>query len=131
MKGEEQPVRSALTRYRCIATTELPVSIERYPPTSRYSLVELKPETGRKHQLRRHMKHISHPIIGGDANHGRGRHNRYFAERFGYGRLMLAATELELSHPATGGEVLRFSAPPPEESFRTVLEIFEQDTVTG
>jgi len=127
LKGEEQPVRSALTRYRCIATTKLPVSIERYP-TSRYSLVELKPETGRKHQLRRHMKHISHPIIG-DANHGRGRHNRYFAERFGYGRLMLAATELELSHPATG-EVLRFSAPP-EESFRTVLEIFEQDTVTG
>jgi len=47
------------------------------------------------------MKHISHPIIG-DANHGRGRHNRYFAERFGQGQLMLAATEMTFSHPITG-----------------------------
>lgn len=120
LKGQEQPVRDAVTRYRRLATTELPVAIEGYP-TSRYSLVELKPETGRKHQLRRHMKHISHPIIG-DANHGRGRHNRYFAERFGQGRLMLAATELQLSHPVTG-KALCLTARP-EDSFLQVLEIF-------
>jgi len=120
LRGTEQPVRDALTHYRRLATTEIPVEIERYP-TSRYSLVELYPKTGRKHQLRRHMKHINHPIIG-DANHGRGRHNRYFAERFGQGRLMLAATELALTHPVTGEELILKA--PPERSFMDVLSIF-------
>ena len=120
LRGTEQPVRDALTHYRRLATTEIPVEIERYP-TSRYSLVELYPKTGRKHQLRRHMKHINHPIIG-DANHGRGRHNRYFAERFGQGRLMLAATELALTHPVTDEELILKA--PPEQSFMDVLSIF-------
>ncbi|WP_289101653.1 pseudouridine synthase [uncultured Marinobacter sp.] len=120
LRGTEQPVRDALTHYRRLATTEIPVEIERYP-TSRYSLVELYPKTGRKHQLRRHMKHINHPIIG-DANHGRGRHNRYFAERFGQGRLMLAATELALTHPVTDEELILKA--PPERSFMDVLSIF-------
>jgi len=122
LRGTEQPVREALTHFRRLATTEIPVAIERYP-TSRYSLVELYPKTGRKHQLRRHMKHINHPIIG-DANHGRGRHNRYFAERFGEGRLMLAATRLSLSHPASGDPLT--VASDPEESFLRVLEIFSE-----
>ncbi|WP_051907032.1 pseudouridine synthase [Methylomarinum vadi] len=119
-KGEPQAVRDAVTRYRRLAITEIPVAIEGYP-TSRYSLVALYPETGRKHQLRRHMKHISHPIIG-DANHGRGRHNRYFAERFGQGRLMLAATGMAVLHPVTG-ERLQLNAEP-EASFLKVLSIF-------
>lgn len=62
-KEEPQPVREARTRYRRLATTEIPVQIEGHA-TSRYSLVALYPETGRKHQLRRHMKHISHPVTG-------------------------------------------------------------------
>jgi tRNA pseudouridine65 synthase len=119
-KEEEAPVRDALTRYRRLATTEIPVAIEGYA-TSRYSLVALYPETGRRHQLRRHMKHISHPIIG-DANHGRGRHNRYFAQRFGQGRLMLAATGLALAHPVTG-QWLQLTAQP-EPSFMQVLSVF-------
>ncbi|HET8849520.1 MAG TPA: pseudouridine synthase [Marinobacter sp.] len=122
LKGQEQPVREALTLFRRLATTEIPVAIERYP-SSRYSLVELSPRTGRKHQLRRHMKHINHPIIG-DANHGRGRHNRYFAERFGQGRLMLAAVSLAFPHPVTG-QSLTISAPP-ENSFVQVLSIFPE-----
>ncbi|MFB2764151.1 pseudouridine synthase [Marinobacter shengliensis] len=120
LRGTEQPVREALTHFRRLATTEIPVAIERYP-SSRYSLVELYPKTGRKHQLRRHMKHINHPIIG-DANHGRGRHNRYFAERFGEGRLMLAATRLSLLHPVSGEELTLVSEP--AESFLRVLEVF-------
>lgn len=123
-KGEPQSLREARTRYRRLATTEIPIAIEGHP-TSRYSLVELYPETGRKHQLRRHMKHIGHPIIG-DANHGRGRHNRYFADRFGQGRLMLAATELALRHPVSG-ETLHFRAEP-ESSFRQVLSIFSESS---
>ena len=119
-KEELQPLREARTRYRRLATTEIPVQIEGHA-TSRYSLVALHPETGRKHQLRRHMKHISHPIIG-DANHGRGRHNRYFAERFGEGRLMLAAIGMTFAHPVTG-ERMELKAGP-EESFLRVLSVF-------
>ncbi|WP_372966126.1 pseudouridine synthase [Marinobacter sp.] len=120
LKAQNQPIREALTHYKRLATTELPVAIERYP-SSRYSLVELYPKTGRKHQLRRHMKHINHPIIG-DANHGRGRHNRYFAERFGRGRLLLAATELRFLHPVTGEKIILKA--PPEQSFQDVLVLF-------
>lgn len=120
--GLELPLRTAQTRFRRLATTELPVAIEGYPQ-SRYSLLELQPVTGRKHQLRRHMQHISHPIVG-DTSYGRTRHNRYFAERFGYSRLMLAATALTLTHPVTG-QLLQLDCPP-DESFMRVLSIFEQ-----
>ncbi len=68
------------TTYRTLATVELPVRVDRYP-TSRYALVELEPDTGRRHQLRRHLAHLSHPIIG-DSTYGKGRHNRLFAERY-------------------------------------------------
>jgi tRNA pseudouridine65 synthase len=98
--GEAQPAR---TRYRRLATVELPYRVDRYP-TSRYALVELEPLTGRWHQLRRHMKHIAHPIIG-DATHGKGRHNRLFATLFGHPRLLLAATEMRLAHPVSGEEL--------------------------
>ena len=92
-----QPAR---TRYRRLATVELPHRVDRYP-SSRYALVELHPLSGRWHQLRRHMKHIAHPIIG-DATHGKGRHNRLFQELFGYQRLLLAATNMQLAHPVSG-----------------------------
>ena len=119
-RDEEQPLREALTRYRRLATTEIPMQIERYP-ASRYSLLALYPQTGRKHQLRRHMQHIAHPIVG-DTNYGRTRHNHYFAERFGQPRLMLAAVELSFRHPASGAQLRLHAAP--EESFLQVLSIF-------
>ncbi len=92
--------QTALTRYRRLATVELPYAVDRYP-TSRYALLELSPETGRRHQIRRHLKHIAHPIIG-DATYGKGRHNRLFQERFGCRRMLLACTALRLTHPVTG-----------------------------
>ncbi|HSG21424.1 MAG TPA: tRNA pseudouridine(65) synthase TruC [Azonexus sp.] len=92
--------QEAFTHFRKLADIELPVPVDRYP-TSRYALVELEPVTGRRHQLRRHMKHIAHPIIG-DATHGKGKHNRYFAEHFGCNRLLLACTELTFDHPISG-----------------------------
>ncbi len=116
----EQVMRDARTCYRRLAVTEIPVAIEGYA-SSRYSLVELQLETGRQHQLRRHLQHISHPIIG-DTNYGRTRHNHYFAERFGGGRLMLAATALRFRHPATG-EAMTLTAAP-EQSFLDALSIF-------
>jgi len=98
----------ALTRFQRLATTELPFAVDRYP-SSRYSLVRLDPVTGRRHQLRRHMKHIAHPIIG-DATYGKGRHNRFFGEHFAVPRLLLACLELHLPHPITR-QPLMLSAP--------------------
>lgn len=100
--------QDALTHYRRLASVELPFAVDRYP-TSRYSLLHLEPATGRRHQLRRHLKHIAHPIIG-DATHGKGRHNRFFAERFGCGRLLLACVSMQLTHPVSG-KPLSLTAP--------------------
>jgi tRNA pseudouridine65 synthase len=104
--GGAQP---ALTRYRRLATVELPCRVDRYP-SSRYALLELQPLTGRRHQLRRHLKHIAHPIIG-DATHGKGRHNRLFQTMFDSRRLLLAATSLHLTHPGTGRPLHLEAAP--------------------
>ncbi|ENO87495.1 pseudouridine synthase [Thauera linaloolentis] len=109
---------AALTRFRRLATAELPHAVDRYP-TSRYALVELFPETGRRHQLRRHLKHISHPIIG-DATYGKGRHNRLFQQLFGCRRLLLACTRLGLKHPVTGAPLALQARP--GEDFREVIE---------
>lgn len=105
---QDKPAQTAHTDYRRLATVELPIAIEGYPQ-SRYSLAECRPKTGRKHQLRRHMKHINHPIIG-DAKHGRGRHNRYFKEHFGAGRLLLHASQVIIKHPVSD-ETLIIDAP--------------------
>ena len=107
--GAAQP---AVTRYRRLATCELPYCVDRYP-TSRYALLELEPLTGRRHQLRRHLKHIAHPIIG-DATFGKGRHNRLFQTLFGCHRLLLACAEMRLTHPLSG-EPLTLTAPLAED----------------
>lgn len=121
LKDEELPLREARTSFRRLKTVEIPVQVEGYPH-SRYSLLELQPHTGRKHQLRRHMQHIAHPIIG-DTSYGRTKHNRYFAERFGFARLMLAAIALGFEHPVTGEPLLLQC--PLQENFIQVLSIFE------
>jgi tRNA pseudouridine65 synthase len=108
----ESAARPARTSYRRLAAVELPVRVDRYP-TSRYALVELRPQTGRRHQLRRHLAHVSHPIIG-DSTYGKGAHNRLFAGRYGIRRLMLACTGLRFRHPASG-ELLSIRAAPGEE----------------
>lgn len=113
----ERLPRPALTEYRRLATVELPEAVGRYP-TSRYSLVEVFPRTGRRHQIRRHFKHIFHPLVG-DTKYGEGRHNRFFRESYGCRRLMLAAVGLTFPHPR-GGD-LTVTAPP-EESFLSVVD---------
>ncbi|OOZ40179.1 hypothetical protein BOW53_08745 [Solemya pervernicosa gill symbiont] len=100
---QDKEAQSAVTHYRRLATAELPISDGRFP-TSRYSLIEAKPETGRKHQIRRHMKHIFHPIVG-DTSHGDGRHNRIFRDHFKCHRLLLAASELAFTHPSDGKRI--------------------------
>lgn len=95
--GVRQP---AVTGFFRRATVELPIPVSRYP-SARYSLVELHPETGRMHQIRRHMKHLFHPVIG-DTTHGDGRHNRLFREQFAVHRLLLMATGVRFRHPYSG-----------------------------
>ncbi|WP_461538037.1 tRNA pseudouridine(65) synthase TruC [Spongorhabdus nitratireducens] len=117
---QDKPAQPAVTDYRTLARVELPLQIDRYP-CSRYSLVEACPRTGRKHQIRRHMKHIAHPIIG-DAKHGKGNHNRYFAEHFDADRLLLACTKMSLQHPVTGSP-LTLNAPL-DDVFLSLLDRF-------
>ncbi len=105
---QAKPAQAAVTAYRRLATVELPHPVGRYA-TARYSLLSVQPATGRKHQIRRHMKHIFHPIVG-DTTHGDGRHNRFFRERLACERLLLAATALRLRHPVSG-EALEIDAP--------------------
>jgi tRNA pseudouridine65 synthase len=76
----------------------------------RYALVEAIPRTGRLHQVRRHLKHLSCPIIG-DVNYGKGEHNRLFRERFGLERLALHALALRLPHPRTGLALSAYAPP--------------------
>ncbi|AIR63729.1 tRNA pseudouridine(65) synthase TruC [Cedecea neteri] len=97
---QDKGPQPAVTHYRGLATVEMPVAVGRYS-SARYSLVELEPKTGRKHQLRRHLAHLRHPIIG-DSKHGDLRQNRGAAEHFGCQRLMLHASQLSLNHPVTG-----------------------------
>jgi len=93
-------VQDARTRYRTLARYELPLPQGDFP-TTRCALVELQPLSGRRHQLRRHLKHIAHPIIG-DATHGKGPLNRALAALLGAQHLWLHALRLELVHPVHG-----------------------------
>jgi tRNA pseudouridine65 synthase len=108
LANPDKPPRPARTEFQRLATVELPLPCDRHP-SSRYSLLRLEPLTGRRHQLRRHMKHIAHPIVG-DTSYGKSVHNRLFREHLDNTRLLLAAMELVLPHPA-GGRRLRLSAP--------------------
>jgi tRNA pseudouridine65 synthase len=114
----DQPAQPAVTSYRRLAAVELPHPVGRYA-TARYSLVRVTPHTGRRHQIRRHLKHIFHPIVG-DTTHGDAAHNRLFREQFGCRRLLLAAIALATPHPYSGTH-LHVTAPLDEE-LRGLLE---------
>jgi tRNA pseudouridine65 synthase len=105
---ETGPRREARTAYRRLATTEVPIALGRYPQ-QRYALVLAAPETGRFRQIRKHMAHLHHPIIG-DCQHGRSDHNRLYKQYFGCHRMLLHAWKLQLTHPLLGTP-LRIEAP--------------------
>ncbi len=127
LDGPVEP-QAAVTHYRRLAVAELPHPVDRYP-SSRYALLELRPETGRRHQIRRHLKHISHPVIG-DSTYGKGGHNRLFARLFGSHRLLLACVELRLTHPFTG-EPLLLAAAPGGDFLRVVAALGWEGVLSG
>ena len=112
MRTERLEVQPAQSRYATLRCFELPLPQQGFAST-RCAEVALQPLTGRRHQLRRHMKHIAHPIIG-DATHGKGPLNRAVAEMIGLQRLWLHAERLELPHPVSGHR-LRLASPLPSE----------------
>ena len=110
LRNEEQPdkVQSAVTEYRSLKQSEVEIPVGRYA-SGRFSKVELQPKTGRTHQLRRHMKHQRHPILG-DTRHGDGAQNRFLREYCGRQLLMLRAVKLQMPHPMRAGETLDIRA---------------------
>ena len=95
-----KPAQSAQTHYKSINTAIVNEPLGKFN-TVRYSLIELKPVTGRRHQIRRHLSHLRHPIIG-DINYGDNKQNPFFNKYFGFKRLMLHAKQLNFIHPITG-----------------------------
>ena len=124
--GITKEAQEAQTHYECLATVELPYAVSRYP-VARYSLVKLLPKTGRKHQLRRHMKHIFHPIVG-DTKHGRGEHNQLFREKFDVHRLLLHSHRVSFVHPITKQSVeIEASV---DDTFYGLFKIFGWDSIS-
>jgi tRNA pseudouridine65 synthase len=112
MRTERLEVQPAQSRFANLRHFDLPLPQQGFTST-RCAEVALEPLTGRRHQLRRHMKHIAHPILG-DATHGKGPLNRAVADLIGLQRLWLHAERLELSHPVSG-QLLRLESPLPSE----------------
>lgn len=81
-----------------------PLSDELTGISRNYSWVEAWPLTGRAHQVRRHLKHINHPIIG-DVRYGKAEHNRLFRRRFGLERMALHAERVSFAHPLHCGKI--------------------------
>lgn len=99
-KENKGVLQEACTQYRCLAQVEVPIATNRYA-TARYSLVTASPLHGRMHQIRRHFKHIFHPVIG-DTTYGDLYQNRFVAEHFQtFNQLMLLAHQLHFTHPYT------------------------------
>lgn len=104
-RRENGPRVPAVTAFRRLETLETEPRV--------LSLVEARPRTGRLHQVRRHLKHIDHPVIG-DANYGKGPLNRAVRERYGLERMALHAAAIAFPHPATG-ESVTIRAPLPDD----------------
>jgi tRNA pseudouridine65 synthase len=117
---ENGTIQEAFTSFVTLKRAEIDVAFGKHQ-TSRYSLVEATPTTGRMHQLRRHFAHIFYPIIG-DRKHGCNKQNKFFKEQWEMTTMLLHASELIFSHPVTGEEV-HLKAPVQEE-FSRVLEMF-------
>ena len=119
-RRDNKEPQDAITLYKRLSTIEFPYPVSRYS-VARYSLVKLYPQTGRKHQLRRHLKHIFHPIVG-DTKYGRGEHNRLFREKFNLDRLLLHSNRVSFIHPITK-ENIEINAPF-DIDFKKILDMF-------
>ena len=122
-KPQKKP---AVTRFTRLATCELPVASQGFD-TSRYALMCAQPETGRFRQIRRHLKHVFHHLIG-DTSHGDGRHNRNF-RMLGVHRMLLHARRLAFAHPRSGERIVAVA--PVDAEFGKALALFGETDTAG
>lgn len=115
------PKKEAISHYLRLAQTEINVPIGRYE-TARYSLVEVRLETGRRHQIRRHFSHLRHPIIG-DKKHGDVKHNKHWANEFKIPRMLLHAQHLQFTHPDTNKNMLIYA--PIDTGFQAAMDLLD------
>ena len=120
LTNESGKTQEAITNYKTVSTTEINVPFGKHD-TSRYSLIEVTPETGRMHQIRKHMAHIFHPIIG-DRPHGCNKQNKLFKEKWNMTTMMLHAISIEFEHPHTE-EKVKIAAPLQDEFFRMLMTL--------
>jgi len=99
LKREDGKIQEAISSIQRLKTTEIDLPFGQYQ-TSRYSLLEIQPETGRFHQIRKHLAHIRHPIIG-DRPHGCNKQNKLFLEKFNMNTMLLHAENISFIHPVT------------------------------
>ena len=97
LTNDKGKVQEAITDFKCLQQTELAISLGKHP-TSRYSLIAAYPKTGRMHQIRKHLNHLRHPIIG-DRPHGCNKQNKLFLEKWKLNTMMLHAEELSFIDP--------------------------------
>jgi len=107
--------QEAHTTFKCLRQTEIDVPHGKWN-TSRYSLIEAIPHTGRQHQIRKHLAHIMHPIIG-DRPHGCNKQNKLFKEKWNMMTMLLHAESLAFNHPISD-EPLTITANPSDEFIR-------------
>ncbi len=98
--SRDKEPQSAQTHYQSVAVATLPIALGKFSSV-RYSLIKCQPHTGRRHQIRRHLAHLRHPIIG-DINYGDNKQNPFFGDYFGFKRLMLIAKSISFIHPVSG-----------------------------
>ncbi len=101
--NESGKFQEAITTYRTLSRCELPLAFGKHS-TSRYSLIKVTPLTGRTHQIRRHLNHLRHPIIG-DRPHGCNKQNKLFKEKWDLTNMMLHAQSLCIKHPVSGKQL--------------------------
>ena len=115
------PRREARTCYRRLATVEVPIALGRYSQ-QRYAWVLAEPQTGRFRQIRKHMAHIHHPVMG-DCQHGRSDHNRLYKQYFSCHRMLLHAWRLSFRHPVDGRPMVLEA--PLDAAFQALLQRFD------
>ena len=121
-KGEKKP---AVSHFETLLRTELPHKVGIFD-TARYSLLRVLPETGRRHQIRRHLKHIFYPIIG-DRLYGDRAHNKFYKEDLNIPQMLLHAYELEFTHPVNNNTLNLIASLP--SHWKSALENFPKTTI--
>jgi len=119
LRKENGTLQEAFTSYITLKRVEIDVALGSHP-TSRYSLIELAPTTGRMHQIRKHMAHVSHPIIA-DRTHGCNKQNRFFKANWEMTTMLLHASSLSFIHPVTGNMINIEASFQPE--FKRVMDL--------